>query len=202
MALEPLATVADLVDLGIDTSNTALANFLLDSVSAEVRDAAGVPITLTTSTVEIATEASRRIELPARPVRSVESVQLDGEPLTEGSDYVLRSGCLWRVDGCAWHRYGTVPGLLTVEFTHGYDEAPADVVRMVCMYVAAGINAAADKFAGHRGLQYVSIDDYREGYLSGTDEVVDPASLTERTKRDLRARFGTFAGPTVIGAVR
>lgn len=200
MALEPLATVADLAALGIDTDDADLVDSLLISVSAAVREAAGVPIIRTASTVSLATEASRRIELPGAPIRSVTAVSLDGAPLTEGVDYVVRSGCLWRL-GQPWHRHDEVPSELTVTYEHGFDEVPADIVRTVCLYVAAGINAAKDGFEGHRGLQYMSIDDYREGYLSGTDEVVDPAELTERTKADLRARFGG-SGPLVIGSVR
>lgn len=202
MAIEPLATVADLADLGISVDDPTLAHSLLASVSADVREAAGSLITVATSTVEIATEASRRVELPARPVRDVSDVELDGAPLVEGVDYVAHSGCLWRLGGRPWHRYGDIPSVLKVTFTHGYDVVPADVVRTVCMYVAAGLAAAKDEFSGNRGLQYVGVDDYREGYLSGSDEVVDPAELTERTKRNLRARFGAFAGPNVIGSQR
>lgn len=200
MAFAPLATVADLTALGVDTTNTALVDSLLVSVSEAVREAAGTPITLTTSTVSFSTEPSRRIELPARPVRSVAAVALDGVTLTPETDYVLRDGHLWRVGGM-WHCHGAVPSELTVTFTHGYDACPSDVIRTVCLYVAAGVAAAADGFAGHRGKQYVSVDDYREGYLSGGDEVVDPTELTERTKRDLRARFGG-SGPQVVGTVK
>jgi len=200
VALAPLATVADLSDLGIDTSNTALVDFLLNSVSEEVREAAGVQITRATSTVTIATEASRRIELPGFAPREVTDVSLDGLSLTEGTDYVVRAGSLYRTCG-PWRHPGDIPGALTVTYVHGLDEVPADIKRTVCLYVAAGINAAEDKFAGHRGLQYVSIDDYREGYLSGTDEVVDPAGLTQRTRDQLRARFGGSA-PVVYGSTR
>jgi len=201
VALAPLATVAALATYGIDDSDRPLAEALLASVSDEVRDAAGCPIIRTVSTVAFATEASRRIELPARPVRSVMSVTLNGDPLSEGGDYVVRGDCLWRSDGRAWHRYGDIPGELEVAFEHGYDEIPQDIVRMVCMYVAAGIAASKDGFEGHRGKQYMSIDDYREGYLSGSDEVVDAAELTDRTKAGLRARFGG-SGPTVVGSIR
>lgn len=201
MTLEPLATLADLTALNIDTSNVALADSLLASVSAAVREAAGTPITETTSTVRFATESSRRVELPARPVRSVSSVKLDGEELTEGVDFVVRDGHLWRLGGRPWHDYGQVPRELEVTFTHGYTQVPADIVRTVCVYVAAGIAAAQDGFEGHRGLQYRSIDDVREGFLSGADEVVDPTELTERTKAALRARFGG-GRIGVIGAVR
>ena len=202
MAVEPLATVADLATYGIDDSNRDLAEALLASVSDEVRDAAGCPIVKTVSTATFSTEASRRIELPARPVRSVSDVSLNGESLTAGTDYVVRGDCLWRTDGRAWHRYGDIPGELEVTFEHGYDQVPEDIVRMVCMYVAAGIAASKDQFEGHRGLQYRGVDDYREGYLAGSDEVVDEASLTDRTKADLAARFGVRSGPSVIGSVR
>ena len=200
--LEPLATVADLAALGIDTTKTALVESLLESVSAEVRDAAGSLITKITSTVSFATESSRRIELPARPVREVSSVSLDGRELVDGVDYVAHSDSLWRLGGTTWHAYGDVPSVLVVTFEHGYDTVPADVVRMVCMYVAAGLAASEDGFSGNRGLQYIGVDDYREGYLAGADEVVDPSELTERTKRNLRARFSAGSGPAVIESIR
>jgi len=201
MTLEPLATVADLAALNIDVSDGGLAESLLTSVSAAIREAAGTPISRTTSTVRFATEASRRIELPARPVVTVGTVLLDGQPLVAGTDYVVRDGHLWRLGGRPWHDYGRVPRELEVTFTHGYDPIPPDIVRTVCVYVAAGIAAAADGFEGHRGLQYRSIDDAREGFLSGADEIVDPTELTERTKAALRARFGG-GRIGVIGAVR
>jgi hypothetical protein len=71
MALAPLAEVASLEARGIDTSNTARLYELLDAASSAVRDAAGSAISRSTSTVTLWTEASRRIELPARPVVTV-----------------------------------------------------------------------------------------------------------------------------------
>src|SRR5690625_6304226 len=91
MALEPLASVSDLSVYNVDTSDTALVERLLESVSAAVRDAAGVPITKTTSTVTMWTEPSKRVELPALPVQSVDEVRLNGEL---GTRCVLRGGSL------------------------------------------------------------------------------------------------------------
>lgn len=202
MSVDSLATVDDLTNLGIEVTDANLAEMLLASVSSEVRDAAGVPITETTSTASFPTEASRRVQLPGYLARDVKDVLLDGEPLTEGTDYVVRAGSLWRVGAANWHQPGDVPRELTATYTHGYETPPADIVRMVCMYVAAGLNAAADGgFATSRGLQYMSIDDYREGYATGDNEIVDPMELTDRTKAALRARFGG-AGPVVYGSVR
>src|SRR5690625_1731221 len=129
MSVDSLATVEDLAALGIEVSDSVLAERLLASVSAEVRDAAGVPITKATSTVSFPTEASRRIELPGYLPRDVTGVSLDGAQLTEGADYVVRAGCLWRVGVAHWHRPGDVSSELTVTYTHGYDTVPEDIVR-------------------------------------------------------------------------
>lgn len=200
MSVEPLASLDDLADLGIEVTDANVAESLLASVSSEVRAAAGVPITRTTSTVLLETYPSRRITLPGAPVRSVESVELDGTPLVEGRDFVVRSGALWRVGRTVWQTIGELPGELEVTYEHGFDVVPGDIVRTVCLYVAAGLNAAEEGFESTRGLQYMSVDDFREGYATGDNEVVDPAGLTDRTKADLAARFGG-AGPVVYRSV-
>lgn len=196
MALAPLATVADLSALGIDTTNSALVDSLLTSVSAAVRDAAGVPISRTISTVTMWTEASRRIELPARPVHSVTDVTLDGEPVT---DYVVRGSSLWRT--CLWQAHNAIPGELTLTFDHGLDEVPADIVKMVCTFVAAGLNEVEEGIGEGRGLSSERIDDYQASFTRGDDELVDKTELPERTRRRLRQRFGG-ASATVLGTTR
>lgn len=201
MSVEPLATVDDLTNLGIEVTDAELAETLLASVSSEVRDAAGVPITSAVSTVAFPTESSKRVRLPGFLAREVTDVYLDGRALVEGVDYVVRAGSLWRVNAPFWHRPGEIPGEIIATYKHGYDTVPADIVRMVCMYVAAGLNAAVEGFGASRGLQYLSIDDYREGYATGDKEIVDPTELTERTKAALRSRFGG-GGPIVYRSVR
>lgn len=193
--MDSLATRADLDALGITYSTEALADALLASVSASVRDAAGCPISQQTSTVTIQTEASRRLELPARPVVSVASVSIDGEEIT---DWVLRGSSLWRE--VTWQQQGAVPSEVEVTFTHGYATVPADIVTMVCMLTAAGLKASEDGFAGHRGASSFGVDDYRESYATGEDEIVDPTELPERTAKKLRKRF---TGRSVVsGGVR
>ena len=198
MAYEPLATDADLSARGISTENVAATAALLDAASAAVREAAGCPISEQTSTVTLWTEASRRIELPARPVRSVASVVLDGETLTVDDDYVVRGSSLWR--DCQWQAQGDIPGELVVTFTHGYAEVPADIVDLVCNLVGAGMASVTEGYASHAGKQYESIDDYRVGYTVGPDAISSVMELPERTVRSLRARFGTTT--VVVGTVR
>lgn len=188
MAFSPLATVADLTGFAVDfTGRETLAENLLASVSEGVRDAAGVPITRTTSTVVLAGTREQYLPLPGAPVRAVTAVTLDGVPVT---DFKLREGRLWRPAG-----WSGMWADVSVTYDHGFDEVPADVVRLVCVFVAAGLNTAAE-LGTHRGLQYESVDDFRRGFLAGGDEVVDPTELPQRVRDSLRARFSGGAHVT------
>src|SRR5690625_7223461 len=76
--------------------------------------------------------------LPGGPLREVASVTVDGKPVTD-----------WRLlDGRLWRPYGWGGAHVPIEgtYTHGYDPVPADIVRMVCMFVSAGLHAAEDGF--------------------------------------------------------
>lgn len=200
MALSPLATVADLSDRGIDTTDSDAVAAQLAAASAAIRDAAGCAISRHSSTVTMWTEASRRIELPSRPVVSVESVELDGVVLVDGTDYVLRGSSLWRLNG-VWAHSGDVPSELVVAFTHGLLEVPADIVDLTCALAGAGLLAVADGFTANTGKQYESIDDYRVGFATGDDAVVSVMEIPDRTARSLRRRFGA-GGAAVVGSVK
>lgn len=189
--LTALATTADLSARGIPVTDTDGVTAFLAAASSAVRGAAGCPISKETSTVTLSTEASRRLELPSRPVHSVASVTLDGEALTVGTDVLLRGSSLWRED--PWQRQGAVPGEVVVTFTHGLETVPEDVVDLVCSLVAGALAAKAAGYEAHTGVQYESTDDYRVGYLTGEDAVASVMELPERTKRALRRRFGSQA---------
>lgn len=182
MSYVPLAYVTDVQALGIDVSNVTLVQSLIDSVSAEVRETAGCPITVTDSTITLAGVREQFLSLPGGPIRSVTTVTLDGDAVT---DYKVRDNRLWRLAG-----WGDVDEDVVVTYTHGFDSPPADITRLVCLMVAAGVNAAAGGFAGHRGVAYERDDTYQIGYQQGQDENVDPTALPDRVKADLRRRFG------------
>lgn len=194
-SLPPLATAADLQALKVDVSDLEAVAVTLDAVSSAIRAAAGVPINLATSTVRFWTEPARRLELPARPVRQVHAVKLDGVEIT---DWKLRGSSLWR--SVAWHQRGAVPSEVEVTFTHGYDPVPADIVRLTCVLAAAGLAEVTDGLGETRGLSYTKIDDFSEGYTAGENEVVDKTSIPAETRAMLRRRFGT--GSTVMDSVR
>lgn len=189
--LSPLITAADLSARGIPLDR---ADVDIASASAAIRDAAGCAIAHETSTVTFPAEASRRIELPARPVRAVTSVLLDGVVVT---DWVLRGSSLWRDSW--WSSPCEIPSEVTVTFEHGFDEVPEDIVDLACSLVAG---AQAERASGsHRGEAYTRIDDYQVGYVQdAAAERVSAFELPERTRAMLRRRFGS--GSVVAGSVR
>lgn len=190
MALAPLATSADLLARGVDVTDADLADRMLASASAAVREAAGAPISEVTSTVEVeAPQHGRRLLLPSQPVTAVTSVTIDGEA---ASDYRVVSGHLWRRTG--WATPCGDPATVEVTFTHGWTEVPADIVELVCDLAIAGMSVAPE--GAHVGLAYESIDDYRVGYLQGAEATASVWELPERTRLMLRRRFGGGAHVT------
>lgn len=197
MALPALATVANLTDRGIDTTNTARVNALLASASAAVRAAAGRhPITETTATIVLPTPEGRRLALPG-PVRSVSSVTIDGTAVT---DWTKSTDSLWR-DTWRLSAYD-LPGEITVSLTFGLSAVPDDIVDLVCNLVGAGIEHSAAGYAARSGVTSESerIDDYDRSrqYAQGRQATATPMELPEATKRALRARFAAGGLVTVV----
>jgi hypothetical protein len=189
MALPPLATTDDLDARTITWDDQRLAETYLDVASAAVRDAAGVPISRTTSTVNLFGDGGQWLRLPGPPVVSVASVDMDGVTVDVG-EYALVDGFLFRV--CGWEASGSLPLPFVVTYTHGYAEVPADVVDLVARMAGAAIKLA-EQDAGGAGLvvdRVVSerLGDYAVTYDSsaGTTEM----ELAQVTRDRLRSRFG------------
>ncbi|GAA1453465.1 hypothetical protein ACFP47_09250 [Nesterenkonia lacusekhoensis] len=189
--LPPLVTVADLVAFNVDVEDEELAKQVAKSVSAGIRAAAGVPISRTTSTVELYGVRTAFLPLPGGPVVSVEKVLVNAQPI---EDFKIRDGMLWRRYG-----WGDIEDDVTVTFSHGWDPVPPDVVKLGVNLVAAGLNEATSEggLASRRGLvsRQESIDDYslQESYVRGEDEVIDLTEIPDRTREWLRNRFGNQA---------
>lgn len=184
MAFASLATTADLEHRGINTEDldADMVAAILASASAAVRDAAGGPIGATTTTVTVPGTRSEWLTFPML-ITSVDSVTIDGTPV---SGWKLRGGQLWRSHGW-WPGHGND---ITVAGTFGLGEVPADIVDLVCSLFAAALAATQDGYDPGRGLSAISIDDYRESYTRGDDEIVNPMHLPDRTRAWLRQRFG------------
>ena len=191
-----LATLDDLKHNGIEVTDEQTATSLLDSVSEAVRSAAGCPITLGEWTVDIPGEQSRKLDLPCRAVRSVSKVLIDGKTVY---DWRLLGSALYREE--PWSPFGRIPSVVTVTFTGGWNPIPADIVRLVCSYVAAGLHQLEDGGPGaHAGVSYERVDDAQVGYAQGDAAQIDVTELPEATKRSLRNRFG--ANVSSIGVFR
>ncbi|MER6603916.1 hypothetical protein [Streptomyces parvus] len=187
MALEPLATVADLVALGLTVEDPELpvAERYLDVASAAVREAAGCPISQMTSTVTVEGQSSQWLTLPGVPITAVASVSVDG---TVRTDWRLRSGRLWRA--AAWTT--CEPSEVEVTYTHGLPEVPADIIDLVGRLVAGALASyRADDSGASMGTQIVTserIGDYAVTY--GGDGLATDMELPAYLRERLAARFG------------
>ncbi|MER8262732.1 hypothetical protein ABT007_00890 [Streptomyces griseus] len=188
MALTPLAAVADLTARGltVDPSEAAVVGTFLEVASSAVRDAAGCPISQTTSTVVLEGEPDTRLRLPGPPVTAVTTVLLDGAPVT---DWRLTGGRLWRAAG--WTAAGG-PSEVTVTYTHGLPTVPADIVDLVCRIAAAALlsHRAEDDGTGIAAADIRSerIGDYAVTY--GDDGLISETELPDYLRERLAARFG------------
>lgn len=188
MALDPLATVADLDARGVtvDASETALVGVYLDVASTALREAAETPISQTTSTVSVEGSPEQWLTLPGAPVTAVDAVAIDGETVT---DWRLRSGQLWRAGG--WQT-GCGPSEVTVTYTHGLPSVPADIVDLVCRLAAAALVAYRAAPGGEalaaRDVRAERIGDYAVTY--GDDGLITEMELPDYLRERLAARFG------------
>lgn len=188
MALQELATVADLGDRGIAVPAGVDADTFLASAAAAVRDAAGVPITRETVTVTIPGTDGAWLNLPCQPVVSVASVLLDDTPV---SDWKLSGGRLWRRAG--WEAVCGEPSNVTLTITGGLFDTPEDIVDLVCALAAFGMNlAAGGGYESAGDLVSTSIDDYAEqhGNYAAADRLAGPMELPAATRLRLQNRFG------------
>lgn len=192
MASPPLATVADLESRGVTVEDpeTAFVQTALATASAAIREAAGCPISQSTSTIEMEGSGSAWLRLPGPPVVAVDTVVLDELAVT---DWRLITGKLWRAAG--WSP-GAGPCLVTATYTHGLDPVPADIVDFVCRMAASalvshravsdGTGIATDNVTHER------IGDWAVNY--GNDGRVSDMELTTAWRTRLAARFGGGAG--------
>lgn len=188
MALDPLATVDDLEARGftVEASETSIATTYLRIASAAVREAAGVPISRTTSTITLEGARGQWLRLPGLPIVSVASVSIDGVAVT---DYLLRSERLWRA--CGWT--GCEPSEVQVTQTHGLLEVPEDIVDLVCRMAASGIDASRSEEGGTALATSKEVTSERLGDWAvtyGADGRITEMDLPQYWRERLQARFG------------
>lgn len=183
MALAPLATVADIEARGVavDASETEAVTTYLDVASALVRDAAGSPVSETTSTVTLSREHDGNV-LPGAPVTSVTSVLSYGEPVRWG----LRGQRLYVFEDCAAD--------ITVTYVHGLPEVPADITDIVCRLAVQELvkfRESPESALTARPVIQERIGDYSVTY--GYTVTFSDMELPDYLRKRLAARFGNSA---------
>ena len=187
MALPDLASSADLSARGVEGPDSALAATMLTVASALVREAAGSPILSATVTVSWwVTEWSEWETVPVRPLRSVASVTLDGEAVT---DHKVVHNDLWRRDG--W--YVDEPVEIEAQVTVGLPTVPESVKQLVCDLAILGINTATTGALDPRVVAE-RIDDYSVTFSDAGAAVASAMTIPTATRSALRARFGGGVG--------
>ncbi|MDI6877575.1 MAG: hypothetical protein QMC96_12490 [Methanomicrobiales archaeon] len=119
-------------DLGLDDDGalTGLADALLDQAAGLIDTYCGRDFALHEDVEETLDGNGRdRIRLAGFPVSALTTVTLDGRPLTEGTDFYVKTdaGILVRMDGGTWTR-----GFqnLAVVYSYGYAVPPPAIVRL------------------------------------------------------------------------
>lgn len=179
MALAPLATTADLSARGITEGELTTA---LSVASAAVREAADAVISQTTSTLTFPARHATFLPLP-KPVTAVSDatvggVAIDGYEIEPDGLYLCR---------------GWGSGGVSITFTHGLAEVPADIVDLTCNLAKAWLDHSATGGGSTAGLTSVRLDDAAEGYSDESAGQISPVYIPEVTRRWLRARFGSGA---------
>lgn len=185
MALDPLADAGDLAARGITVPDGVDPAVLLASASAAVRDAAGCAISQQTSTITLAVADWCGFDLPFGPVTEVATITVAGVPVLGWTvlDSTVTMPPGWTTS--------CVPVGVTVTYTHGLPEVPADIVDLVCGVVglafAQGYGQASQLAAFHLG-------EYGESYKRPAGaESPSPIALPDAVRERLRARFGASA---------
>lgn len=139
--MDPLATTDDLaarLPTGT-TIDTARAEQLILDVSAAFRRKTGQSFTEETTTERLKVRKNK-IRLPQHPVTAVSSVK----DLNGTSIVFTRVNNILHLDTVvpdwwAWEPRRTALGYADVNYTHGYNPLPDDLVGLVCQVVARGL---------------------------------------------------------------
>lgn len=129
------------------------------------------------------------LQLPQWPVSAVEDVELDGTPLSAGTDYKRIGSRLWR--GCGWATCWTSPSVVTLTYTHGY---PTGHQRLQFGRKAA-LGLAAGVWGNPTGATAERIDDYSVQY----DRMMAAMEASPFLRAAIRKAYGAPASLVRLG---
>jgi hypothetical protein len=182
MSLDPLATIADLearLGRALTGTDADRAAALLVDASATVRNRTGQTFVAETTTARLRVRGTQ-LRLPQRPVTAVNTItNVDGDEV-----------------GFTWHggdslTLDSVPtvGWVDVDYDHGYEDVPDDIIGVVCNIAGRAFGTPADE----GGYQSETIGTY--SYTVGATAAAGAAGLLndERAILDRYTRVGGYA---------
>jgi hypothetical protein len=177
-----------------DASEVGQADALLEDATAYLQREIGAQVTAGSSTITLNVPAGSRLaRLPQWPVRSLDSVSING---TASTSVKLVDGGLWLSSGFAADS-DSAWSTVEVTYSHGTTEVPADLVAWTCV-LAAGVLAQVGRSdtLSPSGVSSEAIEDYSVSYEAGVESMSLPANVLSR----LRASYGR--GAFVVGSRR
>lgn len=189
-----LATVQQLEAFLGHTVDADRANALLEVASAGVRGYTGQHFSKVIDDVATIAVTRGQAVLPQRPAEKPSLVaRADGTGLYPAASWYWGGVGVIEFGSPSWLANGpsrsSSPQAVTVTYTHGFDEIPADVVGVVCQMVGRVIDGSDTP-----GLRGESIDDYQ--YQMGGNIVSGAVALVPSEKETLdryRRRSGSVA---------
>jgi len=184
---ESLVSVTDYMTwYNIGTASTddqARIQMALDMASAECRAYTAQFITPVSETITTypMNVAQNQLVLPQWPVTAIASVTVDGNTLTELSDYIWTDRGIITLRGsfCLGYYYG-LPRTVTVTYTHGWNPIPGDIAEICLGLAKRNLDAPNDQ-----QIEKEAIGSYSVTYSTLTDGL----SPAEKTKLDRYASW-------------
>lgn len=185
---DTFATLADLNALLGETVDEAAGALLLETATGTVQAVTGQRlVAVVDDTATMLGTAEAWLDLPQRPVTAVESVEVDGETVT---DYKVFGSRLWRA--CGWATCPSEPSTVAVVYSHGY-AADAQEMQLARSVVLA---LAAQAYSNPAGATGYAIDDYREQYAQTADA---GPQIPDHVRVALLRAYGRRGGLVKVG---
>lgn len=182
---QQLVTPEELASALQQDLDASTANLLIEMATGIVQAACGqLLIEATVTELVDITMPDYWLDLANKPVRSVDTVVLDGTTIT---DWYLRKQRLWRASG--WLGSWSPPSQAEVTYTYGYPSG-SQYLQLARSIV---LSLAQAGYGNPGQVQSEAIDDYRVSYADALGRM----ELTEPMRMALINAYGTPAVVTV-----
>lgn len=182
--------VASLLESDLDAYKTIM---LVEAATAVVQEATGRPaqriVEVEDDPLDLLGDIGVWLDLPQRPVQSIASLTLDGDALTEGTDFERFGARLWRE--CGWQPNRWTPSRVAGVYTHGYPAGSQELQlgRGAVLSLVRGV------YGNPEGAIAVRIDDYSASYAKFSASM----DATEYLQKALQRQYGRQAGLVRLG---